>query len=46
MVLDDGAAELGVSSTIVDLTGERPTLVRAGAVPWEEIESFVAANAG
>lgn len=46
MVLDDGAAELGISSTIVDLTGERPTLVRVGAVPWEEIESFVAANAG
>ena len=46
MVLDDGACAVGVSSTIVDLSGPRPTLVRAGAVPWEEIESFVAASAG
>ena len=44
MVLDDGASQLGVSSTIVDLTGPRPTLVRAGAVPWEDIESFLASG--
>ena len=46
MVLDDGECAVGVSSTIVDLSGARPTLVRAGAVPWEELESFMAANTG
>ncbi len=45
MVLDGGEAALGVPSTIIDLSGDRPTLVRAGAVPWEEIESFIAAIA-
>ena len=44
MVLDDGACAVGVSSTIVDLSGLRPTLVRAGAVPWEEIECFIASS--
>ena len=46
IVLDGGEAAIGVSSTIVDLSGARPTLVRPGAVPWEEIESFVAARTG
>ena len=45
MVLDDGACAVGVSSTIVDLSGPRPTLVRAGAIPWEEIEPFMTACA-
>ncbi len=46
MVLDDGKAELGVSSTIIDLATARPTLVRAGAIPWEDIEPFLMASAG
>jgi L-threonylcarbamoyladenylate synthase len=31
-VLDGGPAELGLESTIVDLTGERPALLRPGAI--------------
>lgn len=45
MVLDDGACAVGIPSTIVDLSGARPTLVRAGAIPWEEIESVMAGSA-
>ena len=45
MVLDDGACVVGISSTIVDLSGPRPTLVRAGAIPWQEIELVMAGSA-
>ena len=33
----DGGAVHGVASTIVDLTGERPRVLRAGAVPEKEL---------
>jgi L-threonylcarbamoyladenylate synthase len=41
--LDDGPATGGVPSTIVDLTGVIPKLLRAGAIPVEELNavSFV-----
>jgi tRNA A37 threonylcarbamoyladenosine synthetase subunit TsaC/SUA5/YrdC len=35
---DAGPAPAGSPSTIVDLTGPRPRLLRAGAIPAEEIE--------
>jgi L-threonylcarbamoyladenylate synthase len=35
--LDDGPATGGVPSTIVDLTGDVPKLLRAGAIPVEEL---------
>jgi L-threonylcarbamoyladenylate synthase len=31
----------GVVSTIVDLTGSAPRLLRAGAVPWEAVEAVL-----
>ena len=37
LVLDGGVCAGGRPSTIVDTTGEVPTLVREGAVPWERI---------
>ena len=37
-VLDGGATPLGLESTIVDCTGEKPLLLRSGGVPREEIE--------
>jgi L-threonylcarbamoyladenylate synthase len=38
-VLDGGASEVGVESTIVDCTGPAPRLLRPGAVGVEEIEA-------
>ncbi len=37
-ILDGGACEVGVESTIVDLSGGAPTLLRPGGVPREQIE--------
>lgn len=40
-ILDGGACAVGVESTIVSLTGERPVLLRAGGTPVEAIERVV-----
>jgi L-threonylcarbamoyladenylate synthase len=37
-VLDGGPSRVGVESTIVDVTGEPPRLLRPGGVPTEDIE--------
>ncbi|HSL23352.1 MAG TPA: L-threonylcarbamoyladenylate synthase [Vicinamibacterales bacterium] len=36
-IVDGGAAPGGAPSTIVDVSGGAPRLVRAGAVPWERV---------
>jgi len=36
-IIDAGPTRGGAPSTIVDLTGGTPALVRAGAVPWERV---------
>ncbi len=36
-VLDAGRAPGGPPSTIVDVRGERPVLLRAGAIAWEQV---------
>lgn len=41
-LLDAGFTPGGAASTIVDVTGPRPRLVRAGAVSWDEIAQCVA----
>jgi L-threonylcarbamoyladenylate synthase len=41
LVLDGGACTVGVESTIVDMTGERPVLLRPGAIEAERIEALV-----
>jgi L-threonylcarbamoyladenylate synthase len=38
LVLDGGATRLGLESTVIGFDGERPVLLRPGAVPREEIE--------
>jgi L-threonylcarbamoyladenylate synthase len=38
MVLDDGPCQIGLESTIIDLTGTTPTLLRAGGVTIELLE--------
>ena len=41
LVLDDGPCAVGIESTVVDLRGERPALLRPGGLPTEEIEALV-----
>ena len=38
LILDDGECKVGVESTIVDCTKEKPTILRPGAVTCEMIE--------
>lgn len=42
LVLDGGPAHGGPASTIVDCTGERPRIVRVGAVPAESVAAILA----
>ena len=37
-VLDGGECSVGVESTVIDLTGSMPRLLRAGGMPVEELE--------
>ncbi|MBT6138779.1 MAG: threonylcarbamoyl-AMP synthase [Rhodospirillaceae bacterium] len=41
MILDGGACEIGLESTVVDATGERPVLLRPGSVTAEMLEAAV-----
>jgi L-threonylcarbamoyladenylate synthase len=41
LLIDTGPAPGGAPSTIVDVTGAMPMLVRAGAVPWDEIQAWL-----
>lgn len=39
LLIDAGTTRGGAASTIVDVTGSEPILVRAGAISWEEIQA-------
>jgi L-threonylcarbamoyladenylate synthase len=41
IILDGGAARFGLESTVLDMTGEKPRILRPGAVPKEAIEALV-----
>ncbi len=41
VIIDGGACAVGLESTIVDLTTDRPTILRPGAVTAESIEAVV-----
>ncbi len=41
MILDGGACQVGVESTIIDLTGREVVLLRAGGTAKEDIEAFL-----
>jgi len=43
MILDDGPSAVGIESTVVDLSGSIPTLLRAGGVTTAAIESVLGA---
>jgi L-threonylcarbamoyladenylate synthase len=42
LLIDAGPTPGGPPSTIVDVTGDTPRLVRAGAVAWNEIQEWLA----
>jgi L-threonylcarbamoyladenylate synthase len=44
LLIDTGATPGGAPSTIVDATGARPELVRAGAIAWDEIQAWLHNN--
>ena len=41
LILEGGDAEVGIESTIVDLTGEEPTVLRPGAITAEQIKAVL-----
>ena len=41
LLIDTGPTRGGAASTIVDVTGPDPALVRAGAIAWEDILAWL-----
>ena len=41
VIIDGGPTKVGVESTVIDLSSERPTLLRPGGLPLEEIEAVI-----
>ena len=41
LILDGGPCAVGLESTVLDLSGEKPLLLRAGGVSVEELEALV-----
>ncbi|MBY9067667.1 threonylcarbamoyl-AMP synthase [Hyphomonas sp. WL0036] len=41
LILDGGPCEVGIESTILAVEGDTATLLRAGAVPSDELEAFI-----
>jgi L-threonylcarbamoyladenylate synthase len=44
VLVDSGRTPGGLPSTIVDVTGSAPLLVRRGAIPWDEIKAWLEAG--
>jgi L-threonylcarbamoyladenylate synthase len=44
--LDGGPAQTGIASTIVDVTGEVPRILRTGAISFEQLQAVVPGIAG
>ena len=40
-IVDGGPCAVGVESTIVDLTGDEPVILREGGIPAQEILDFI-----
>lgn len=41
LIIDGGHCEVGIESTILDLSGERPRLLRPGMISIEQIETII-----
>ncbi|OGA64816.1 MAG: threonylcarbamoyl-AMP synthase [Betaproteobacteria bacterium RIFCSPLOWO2_12_FULL_65_14] len=46
LVLEGGPSEVGIESTIVDLSGERPVLLRPGRISKAQLEEVLASPVG
>ena len=40
-IVDSGPCAMGVESTIVDLTGDEPVILREGGIPAQELLDFI-----
>ncbi len=40
-IIDGGETQVGVESTVIDLTSEKPVLLRPGGLPLEELEKAI-----
>ena len=40
-LVDGGPCDVGLESTVIDMTGERPALLRPGGMPLERIEELI-----
>ncbi|HEU0070643.1 MAG TPA: L-threonylcarbamoyladenylate synthase [Alphaproteobacteria bacterium] len=41
LILDGGATAVGIESTVIDLSGQQPTLLRPGGVTLEQLEAVI-----
>jgi L-threonylcarbamoyladenylate synthase len=41
LILDDGACAIGLESTVLDMTGDQPVLLRPGGATLEELEAVL-----
>jgi L-threonylcarbamoyladenylate synthase len=41
LILDGGPCRVGIESTVLDLSGERPTILRPGAVSMEQVAEVI-----
>ena len=46
MILADGASEVGLESTVLDCTGDNPTILRPGAVTDEKLSEVLGCKVG
>ena len=46
LLIDAGMTPGGAPSTIVDVCGDQPVLVRAGAIPWDDIQTWLLGRHG
>jgi L-threonylcarbamoyladenylate synthase len=40
LVIDNGKCPVGIVSTIIDVTGDVPVIIREGAISRKELEEF------
>jgi len=41
LIIDGGKADIGIESTVLDLTGDIPTILRPGGISFENIKSII-----
>ena len=46
LILDGGPVPVGIESTVLDISEEKPLLLRAGATPREDVEGFLGVQLG